>query len=252
MQTAERVSDQDLSDNYVFQRSKLAYVKASEIVSGKVLELGSGMGYGIRIIAPGTSAYLALDKHKPPFDPEKFSMVKFQETVFPPLPLADNSFDFVISFQVIEHIQDDRLFLREINRVLKPGGKFIVTTPNKPMSLTRNPWHIREYTISELKDLMDVYFRQVETKGVFGNSKIMAYYEKNRAAVRKITRFDLFNLQYRLPARLLQLPYDILNRMNRKKLLKNNQSLVSDITMEDYRLEEAGAACFDLFYIATK
>lgn len=252
MQTAERVSDQDLSDNYVFQRSKLAYVHAAEIVSGKVLELGSGMGYGIKIIAPKTSEYLALDKHRPPVDLEKFKMVTFQAAVFPPLPLPDNSFDFVISFQVIEHIRDDHFFLKEVSRVLKPGGRFIVTTPNKPMSLTRNPWHIREYTIDELKNLMQKYFSGVEAKGVSGNSRIMDYYEKNRAAVKKITRFDIFNLQYRLPASFLRLPYDILNRINRKKLLKNNQSLVGGISMEDYSIEEAEEGCFDLFYIGVK
>ena len=34
----------------------------------------------------------------------------------------------------------------------------------------------------------------------------------------KITRFDIFNLQYILPRWMLQIPYDILNRLNRKKL----------------------------------
>ncbi|MBK6641847.1 MAG: hypothetical protein IPG39_11760 [Bacteroidetes bacterium] len=63
----------------------------------------------------------------------------------------------------------------------------------------------------------------------------MEYYRKNRASVEKITRFDIFNLQYRLPRQLLQIPYDILNRMNRRKLLQSNTSLVSDIKMEDYR-----------------
>ena len=49
--TAERVS-RDASDNFVFQRSLLAYDRAAEIVSGDVLEIGTGTGYGIELVAP--------------------------------------------------------------------------------------------------------------------------------------------------------------------------------------------------------
>ena len=45
LQTAERVSARDASDNFLFQRSILAYYKAAQIVSGRVLEIGTGMGY---------------------------------------------------------------------------------------------------------------------------------------------------------------------------------------------------------------
>jgi hypothetical protein len=60
------------------------------------------------------------------------------------------------------------------------------------------------------------------------------------------------NLQYCLPRQLLQIPYDILNRRNRKKLLKNNIALVEEIAMTDYYIDEATDDCFDLFYIAQK
>ena len=252
MQTAERVSHTDLSDNYVFQRSLLAYLEAAKVVHGKVLEIGAGMGYGIEHIAPHADEYLAIDKHYLDIDP-KHSNVQFKQMNIPPFEgVEDNSFDFVVSFQVIEHIEDDNYFVKEIQRVLKPGGKFIVTTPNKKMSITRNPWHVREYTITELVELLGKYFKNVEANGVFGNAKIMEYYEKNKASVRKITRFDIFDLQHKLPRQILQIPYDILNRMNRKKLLNQNNSLVSDISYDDYSISDAKEGCFDLFYVATK
>ena len=56
----------------------------------------------------------------------------------------------------------------------------------------------------------------------------------------------------RLPRRLLQLPYDILNRINRRKLLKANTDLTSSIRMEDYRICPVSDDCFDLFYVAEK
>ena len=252
LQTAERVSHEDMSDNYVFQRSLLAYLEAANMVSGDVLEIGAGEGYGIEHIAPKTKTYLTLDKHPVYIDP-KYSNVSFRQMNIPPLEgIEDESFDFVVSFQVIEHIPNDGKYVSEIHRVLRPGGKFIVTTPNKKMSITRNPWHVREYTIDELVSLLEKSFSTVDAKGVFGNEKIMAYYEKNKASVRKITRFDIFDLQHKLPRQLLQIPYDILNRMNRKKLLNQNNSLVSDIHFSDYSIQAAKEGCFDLFYIATK
>ena len=80
----------------------------------------------------------------------------------------------------------------------------------------------------------------------------MTYYNKNKESVRKITRFDIFNLQWKLPRWMLQAPYDFLNRRNRKKLLAQNNSLVADIKMEDYFVAPANDDCFDLFYVATK
>jgi len=251
IQTAERVSGSDTSDNYVFQRSVLAYVEAAKLISGKVLEIGTGSGYGIEIISPEADEFLTIDK----FDTSAKEKIKghdnvsFKQMNVPPLTgLADNTFDFVITFQVIEHIKKDHEFVKEINRVLKPGGKLIVTTPNKTMSITRNPWHIREYKINELKSMLESYFSSVDAKGVFGNEEVMKYYEANKASVNKIMRFDVLNFQWWAPRWVLQVPYDIMNRKNRNKLTDAG----SHIKMEDYFIEDAKEGCFDLFYIATK
>ena len=257
IQTAERVSDTDLSDNYVFQRSLLAYMEAAKLVQANVLEIGTGSGYGVKIISPLTEKFVTIDKFENRNVLDKIlkdkKNVQFIKMNVPPLAdIDDNTFDFVISFQVIEHIANDKKLVAEIHRVLKKGGKFIVTTPNKKMSLTRNPWHVREYTIDELDNLLSEHFASIEKFGVFGNDKIMDYYRQNKKSVEKITRFDIFNLQYRLPRQLLQIPYDILNRINRKKLLKNNTSLVSTISKDDYYLDKANDECFDLFFIAKK
>lgn len=249
--TAERVSQRDASDNYVFQRSILAYHKAAELVKGDVLEIGTGMGYGVEVVAPSATRYVTVDKSCA-YDVQLPANAEFRQMTVPPLDFADESFDFVISFQVIEHIKRDKEFVAEVSRVLRKGGTFIVSTPNAPMSLTRNPWHIREYTAQELKDLLSAKFSQVEMLGVAGNEKIMEYYEANRRGVERITRFDILDLQHRLPRWMLQIPYDILNRINRRRLLNRNNELTTSITMSDYSIGRDLERSFDLYYIARK
>lgn len=254
LQTAERVSDTNQSDNFVFQRSLLAYHFAKTIVHGNTLEVGSGEGYGLRILSGGCESYTMLDKYV--FDPKKlegFPNTKFIQTEVPPFKgIADNTYDFVVSFQVIEHIKNDALFVKEIHRVLKPGGLFLATTPNIKMSLARNPWHIREYTIKELETLLLKNFASVKKNGVYAGPKAMEYYEKNKESVNRIMRFDVFKLQHKLPRWMLQIPYDLLNRMNRKKLLKKNAELTSHLKTEDFYIDEAKDDCLDLFFISTK
>lgn len=249
--TAERVSNRDASDNYVFQRSILAYYKAAELVQGDVLEIGTGMGYGVEVVAPSTKRYVTIDKSCA-YNVELPSNAEFRQMAVPPLGFADESFDYVISFQVIEHIKQDHEFVKEVCRVLRKGGAFIVSTPNAPMSLTRNPWHVREYTSQELKELLSKDFSQVEMMGIKGNEKIMEYYEANRRGVERITRFDILDLQHRLPRWMLQIPYDILNRLNRRRLLNQNNELTSSITMDDYHVGPVSDDCFDLYFIARK
>lgn len=249
--TAERVS-RDASDNFVFQRSLLAYHEAAARIHGDVLEIGTGTGYGIEVVAPHAATFITLDKLPPSADLPHPPHVEFREATVPPLPFASNSFDCVISFQVIEHIKKDMDFVREIRRVLRPGGRFILTTPNAPMSLSRNPWHVREYTASQLRNLLECEFSKVETCGIFGNEKVMEYYEQNRRGVHRIMRFDVLDLQHRLPRWILQLPYDLLNRFNRRRLLEENSDLTTSIQMADYHLAPVANDCFDLFYIAEK
>lgn len=79
-------------------------------------------------------------------------------------PLADAQFDCVVAIDVLEHIEDDQPFLREVRRVLRPHGRLIVTVPNGDPGLWANQlkWrlgmtpavygHTRAgYTVAELE-----------------------------------------------------------------------------------------------------
>ena len=250
-QTAERVSHVDASDNFVFRRSELAYREAARMLHGDVLEIGTGSGYGTAIVAPHAATLTTVDKHDATASVK--AGVKFRRMRVPPLDFADRSFDCVIAFQVVEHIRRDSELLGEIRRVLRPGGLLIISTPNRPMSLTRNPWHIREYTADEFGALLRAAgFGQVEAMGVFGRQRVMEYYENNRRSVARIARFDVLGVQKWLPRVLLRVPYDILNRMNRRRLLRADETLAAGISTDDYYLAPIADGAFDLFYTARK
>lgn len=252
--TTEITSDQLVSDNPLHQRLLKPYVKAHQWVGGDLLEVGCGEGRGINLVLPHIASYTAIDKIESAIATLKkqFPQANLLASNLPPLPYADASFDSVISFQVIEHIVDDSLFLREIARVLRPGGVALLTTPNRLQSLSRNPWHVREYTAAELKTLASRFFAKVEMKGITGNEKVMGYHEQNRKSVNRIMRWDVLDLQHRLPASLLRIPYDLLNRMNRNRLHASADSLVAGITHEDYLVTDDATTALDLFLIVKK
>jgi SAM-dependent methyltransferase len=65
------------------------------------------------------------------------------------LPFPDCSFDWVTMFDVIEHIEDDTRVLREVKRILKPGGKAMISVPAYPFLYANNDriaQHYRRYT----------------------------------------------------------------------------------------------------------
>ncbi len=74
------------------------------------------------------------------------------------LPLADDSLDLVIAFDVLEHLQDDDAAVAEVRRVLRPGGTYLVAVPADPRLWSSHDVavdHVRRYTREGLVDLLD-------------------------------------------------------------------------------------------------
>jgi SAM-dependent methyltransferase len=253
--TTEITSDKIVSDNPLHHRLLSAYIFAEKYINGDVLELGCGEGRGIDIILKKSKSFTAIDKISEVTErlSIKYPEEKFISSSFPPLiNIEDNSFDTIVTFQVIEHINNDNLFVEEIYRILRPGGKALISTPNIEMTLTRNPWHIREYTSRQLQDLTAKFFSKITMKGIGGNDKIKKYYEENKKSVSKFKRLDILNLEKHLPNFLYKIPYEFLNRINRNKLEADDRSLVSSISTSDYLLENDNPRNLDLFLILEK
>jgi len=78
--------------------------------------------------------------------------------------LPDESFDLITAVEVLEHVEEDELFVSEVSRVLKPGGTFIMTTPNGDFAKIPSKDHKRHYELQQLADLLAKYFDNVEVE----------------------------------------------------------------------------------------
>ena len=79
------------------------------------------------------------------------------------LPFANASFDVVVAFEVIEHLENWRGFLAEVRRVLTPGGRLLVSTPNKvyyqQTRTTPNLYHVHEFGYDEFREELAKFFK---------------------------------------------------------------------------------------------
>lgn len=80
--------------------------------------------------------------------------------------LPDSSYDAVVCIEVIEHVEEDDAFVKNISKVIDNGGWAYFTTPNgdyiKNEGPDSNPDHVRHYTKKELQTLLEKYFEKVE------------------------------------------------------------------------------------------
>ncbi|TNC23361.1 class I SAM-dependent methyltransferase [Amycolatopsis alkalitolerans] len=160
--TGERTVPGIPEENYWFRRHEAAYLALLPHCSGAtVLEAGCGEGYGAALIAKRAARVLALDYDEPTVRhvARRYPQLGTVRGNLAFLPVASSTVDVVANFQVLEHLWDQAGFLAECRRVLRPGGRLVVTTPNRltftPDSDTPlNPYHTRELAPSELDELL--------------------------------------------------------------------------------------------------
>lgn len=103
----------------------------------KVIDMGSGNGfYSIAFAEQGakvTAVEVEQELHDISKENFKAHNIAVEALMYDgvKLPLEDDSIDYAISFSVLEHVDDAKVFLTEILRVIKPGGKFFLAFPNK-------------------------------------------------------------------------------------------------------------------------
>lgn len=90
--------------------------------------------------------------------------------------LDEQSFDCVVAVEVLEHVEHDRDFLRNVYRVLRPGGMFLMTTPiGDSIPVPHNPDHKRHYTRRALAGLLGEVFPEAAVEYAIVGGRARAY-----------------------------------------------------------------------------
>jgi 2-polyprenyl-3-methyl-5-hydroxy-6-metoxy-1,4-benzoquinol methylase len=150
------------------------YSLAKPLAAGKtVLDFGCGTGYGSAMLATVAREVTGLDI-------DESALVWAREThgranlnficrdnLGADLPAA--SFDLVTCFEMIEHVDlaTQQRVIASLARLLKDDGLFLISTPNPEVTALygANPYHVREMTEAELRDLVTPHFPHVSVLG---------------------------------------------------------------------------------------
>lgn len=156
------------SDGHVIR-----YHLAADLVrpGDRVLDAACGLGYGSYVLAQATrcASVLGVDGSDYAIDyaRQNFAAVdprlSFRKAWLPGdlADLPDESFDLIISFETLEHIDNPTGLLAEFDRLLRPGGRIIVSVPNDWSDETGkdpNPHHLHVYTLDSLRQQFSRHF----------------------------------------------------------------------------------------------
>ena len=174
------------------QARRLAWIldAAGDRALGRVLDDGCGLGLYLERLAAGARVAVGVE-----FDAERARRaggrgLRVAQAAGECLPFPAGSFDLILSHEVLEHVADDRQAMREVARLLAPGGRAAIFVPNRGYPFETH----------------GIYWRG---RYRFGNIPLVNYLPprwRDRLAphVRAYTRRDLERLVLGLPLRLVR------------------------------------------------
>ncbi|WP_127487026.1 class I SAM-dependent methyltransferase [Paenibacillus ehimensis] len=154
------------------------YYFAAPYAQGRVLDIACGTGYGSHMTAKErkreVTEIVAVDNDEETlryasreYHHQKVTYVQ-EDATDPGLPERLGLFDTILSFETIEHLKDDRTFMDNLYRMLKPGGILVLSSPfgrGRGMP-TSEPFHVHQLTPEQFEELfvgfaeVDIYYQR--------------------------------------------------------------------------------------------
>ena len=266
--TSERLIPQrarSRDEHLLVLRHVFAYEFAKRTLSGRgsVLDLGCGEGYGSALLSQVVGEIVGLDVDEAAIahaaSQYASANCRFRRLDGERLPFGDAAFDAVVSFQVIEHVPGDRMYVSEVSRVLAPGGQLVLTTPNAANRLPPGgkPWnrfHVREYRAAELGDLLAGGFADVDVLGITACPEIHEIEMARVRQSRRIVALDPLGLRRVIPGGMRP----VVTRIARRVMPRRRKGAAVDdwatrYGLADYNVaREDTANCLDLLAVCRK
>lgn len=215
-----------------------------------VLDIACGTGYGTYLLSKNTRGHVIggdLDIEAVEFCRREWNAaagnLSFQQMDGTKLPFEDNYFDFLTSFETIEHTTEYDAMVGELYRVVKPGGLALISTPNilinHPNGVVSNPFHTQEFTYEEFREILSKRF---ESFTIYGQDYIR-YKGKFGIRFRSAARLENF-LMYR---GIRKIPLSVQNGLISALIGKNVYPGADDYELtKDLRLIKQSRTLFSI------
>jgi GT2 family glycosyltransferase/SAM-dependent methyltransferase len=151
------------------------YLCAAGLCGGRdVLDVACGEGYGSALLGAIARSVVGVDNSGEAISHALASYGDARNVAFEiadvarAIPLDSDSIDVVVSFETLEHFEEQEAFIAECRRVLRPEGVLLLSTPNREVYLDgegTNEFHKRELSRGELSELLGARFANVEIGG---------------------------------------------------------------------------------------
>jgi len=228
------------ADYYIHLMHIASYEYAIKFASfKKVLDYGCGSGYGSFLLAKKAENVIAVDISLEAVEYAKENFAS-ENLIFKEVKdLGYQKFDLITSFQVIEHVPNDKEYIYKLKNLLNPGGILLLTTPDKSNRLfnhIQKPWniyHLKEYSTKSMNRLLKMYFDNYEILKISSTPELVLHEIQRRKKQRLITLpCTLFFYPNFLRIFLLRLQTKLYRILMKLRNRNNGSSLTLEIQKE--------------------